>query len=96
MGIEQHLVTLVGGRQPAKMHGWYRAHMGDLDPPAQPVNQKTFFTPVELKSLAGMRTKTWAGYAARPRLSRYSVGLRAPREILIRFLLYQRMYESRA
>lgn len=44
----------------------------------------------------GMRTKTWTGYAARPRLSRSSMGLRAPREILIRFSLYHRMYESRA
>ena len=31
------------------------------------------------------------GYAANPRLSRYSRGLREPREILIRFSLYQRM-----
>ena len=30
-------------------------------------------------------------YAAMPRLSRYSSGLREPRGILIRFLLYQRM-----
>ena len=30
-------------------------------------------------------------YAASPRLTRYSIGLRAPREILIRFSLYQRM-----
>ena len=29
-----------------------------------------------------------------PRLSRYSIGLSAPSEILIRFSLYQRMYES--
>ena len=33
-------------------------------------------------------------YAASPRLTLYSIGLRAPREILIRFSLYQRMYES--
>jgi hypothetical protein len=32
-------------------------------------------------------------YAASPRLTLYSIGLRAPREILIRFSLYQRMYE---
>ena len=44
----------------------------------------------------GMRTKTWTGYAAKPKLSRYSMGLSAPREILIRFSLYQRMYESKA
>ena len=44
----------------------------------------------------GMRTKTWTGYAAKPRLSRYSMGLSAPREIFIRFSLYQRMYESKA
>ena len=31
------------------------------------------------------------GYAAMPRLSRYSNGLREPRETLIRFSLYQRM-----
>ena len=31
------------------------------------------------------------GYAAMPRLSRYSSGLREPREILIRCSLYQRM-----
>ena len=30
-------------------------------------------------------------YAVSPRLSRYSMGLREPREILIRFSLYQRM-----
>ena len=30
-------------------------------------------------------------YAASPRLTRYSMGLREPREILIRFSLYQRM-----
>ena len=30
-------------------------------------------------------------YAASPRLTRYSIGLRAPKEILIRFSLYQRM-----
>ena len=30
-------------------------------------------------------------YAASPRLSRYSRGLRKPREILMRFSLYQRM-----
>ena len=30
-------------------------------------------------------------YAASPRLTLYSIGLRAPREILIRFSLYQRM-----
>ena len=35
-------------------------------------------------------------YAAIPRLSQYSRGLREPREILIRFSLSQRMYESRA
>ena len=33
-------------------------------------------------------------YAVSPRRSRYSTGLRAPSEILIRFSLYQRMYES--
>ncbi|OJZ08243.1 MAG: hypothetical protein BGP22_10270 [Variovorax sp. 67-131] len=35
-------------------------------------------------------------HAANPRLTRYSMGLREPREILIRFSLYQRMYESTA
>jgi len=30
-------------------------------------------------------------YAVNPRLFRYSMGLREPREILIRFSLYQRM-----
>ena len=30
-------------------------------------------------------------YAASPRLTLYLIGLRAPREILIRFSLYQRM-----
>jgi hypothetical protein len=30
-------------------------------------------------------------YAVSPRLTRYSIGLRKPREILIRFSLYQRM-----
>lgn len=30
-------------------------------------------------------------YAVSPRLSRYSMGLREPRDILIRFSLYQRM-----
>ena len=34
------------------------------------------------------------GYAAIPSLSRYSSGLSEPREILIRFSLYQRMYMS--
>ncbi|WOD16720.1 YfaP family protein [Paraburkholderia kirstenboschensis] len=33
-------------------------------------------------------------YAAIPRLFRYSTGLRKPSESLIRFALYQRMYES--
>jgi transposase len=33
-------------------------------------------------------------YAAIPRLFRYSIGLRKPSETLIRFALYQRMYES--
>ena len=33
-------------------------------------------------------------YAAIPRLCRYSTGLREPSETLIRFALYQRMYES--
>jgi hypothetical protein len=33
-------------------------------------------------------------YAASPRLSRYSSGLSEPRETLIRFSLYQRMYAS--
>ena len=31
------------------------------------------------------------GYAISPRLSRYSAGLSEPREILMRFSLYQRM-----
>lgn len=35
-------------------------------------------------------------YAASPRLTRYSMGLREPRDNLIRFSLYQRMYESTA
>ena len=48
-----------------------------------------------LQAKVGMRTKTWTGYAVKPRLSRYSMGLSAPREIFIRFSLYQRMYESR-
>ena len=39
----------------------------------------------------GMRTKTWTGYAMSPKLLRYSRGLRAPKDILIRFSLYQRM-----
>jgi hypothetical protein len=33
-------------------------------------------------------------YAVIPRLSRYSMGLSEPRDILIRSSLYQRMYES--
>lgn len=33
-------------------------------------------------------------YAAIPRLCRYSMGLSEPSETLIRFALYQRMYES--
>lgn len=49
-----------------------------------------------IAATAGMRTKTWTGYAAKPRLSRYSMGLSAPKEIFIRFSLYQRMYESKA
>ena len=32
----------------------------------------------------------------KPRLSRYSMGLREPRDILIRFSLYQRMYSCTA
>ena len=44
----------------------------------------------------GMRHKSWTGYAAIPRALRYSTGLRAPNEILIRCSLYQRMYASRA
>lgn len=44
----------------------------------------------------GVRRISWTGYAMSPRLLRYSTGLRAPREILIRFSLYQRMYVSKA
>ncbi len=44
----------------------------------------------------GVRRISWTGYAMSPRLLRYSTGLRAPSEILIRFSLYQRMYASRA
>ncbi len=44
----------------------------------------------------GVRTKTWTGYAARPRLLRCSEGLRKPSELLIRTSLYQRMYVSNA
>lgn len=39
----------------------------------------------------GVRQKTWTGYVVSPRLRRYSMGLRAPSEILIRSALYQRI-----
>jgi hypothetical protein len=42
-------------------------------------------------SARGMRLKTWTGYAKSPKLLLYSRGLRAPKDILIRFSLYQRM-----
>ena len=35
-------------------------------------------------------------YVVKPKLSRYSMGLRKPRDSLIRFLLYQLIYESKA
>ena len=44
-----------------------------------------------LPKQAGVRPKTWTGYAAIPKLLRCSVGLRKPSEILIRASLYQRM-----
>jgi len=57
------------------------------------------FSPSMTRSvdLHGNRTQWGCGknlglfYAAIPRLSRYSIGLREPRESLIRFALYQRM-----
>ncbi len=50
MGIKQHLVTLAGvGNQP-KCTAGTELHVGDLDPPEQPADQQTFFTPVELES----------------------------------------------
>ncbi|NNA21584.1 hypothetical protein HBN70_12540, partial [Pseudomonas lundensis] len=61
--------------------------LGDISSVDLPEDQRR-------RVLSGMRTKTWTGYAAKPRLSRYSMGLSAPREIFIRFSLYQRMYES--
>ncbi|RKE35571.1 hypothetical protein B0G76_1677 [Paraburkholderia sp. BL23I1N1] len=36
----------------------------------------------------GVRQKSWTVYAAKQRLSRYSIGLSEPSEILIRFSLY--------
>ena len=42
----------------------------------------------------GVRLKLGLVYAAIPRLCLYSIGLRKPSETLIRFALYQRMYES--
>ena len=41
----------------------------------------------------GVRRISWNGYVVMPRRCRYSTGLKTPREILIRFWLYQRMYE---
>ena len=38
---------------------------------------------------AGMRTKSWTGYAKRPTLCLYSRGLKPPRDSLIRLWLYQ-------
>ncbi len=40
---------------------------------------------------AGVRRNSWTGYAKSPRLLRYSFGLSAPSEILMRSVLYQRM-----
>lgn len=52
MGIKQHLVTLAGiGNQPKCTTGT-ELHVRDLNPSEQPPNQQTFFTPIELKSLA--------------------------------------------
>ncbi len=42
-------------------------------------------------AVLGVRLKSWTGYAAILRLSRYSRGLRKPSEILIRVALYHRM-----
>ena len=78
-----------------------RAAYKQTDPPlwvsaASPLVSVTLATGETYQVSMGMRTKTWTGYAAKPRLSRYSMGLSAPREIFIRFSLYQRMYESKA
>lgn len=43
------------------------------------------------KGRGGADKKLDWSYAVSPRLARYSIGLREPREILIRFSLYQRM-----
>ncbi|SEK16588.1 hypothetical protein SAMN05444746_12760 [Variovorax sp. OK212] len=54
------------------------------------------YTHLSTNSGPGGRTKVGLVYAASPRLTRYSIGLREPREILSRFSLHQRMYESTA
>ena len=46
------------------------------------------------KAIRGCGYFLGLSYAAIPRLCRYSTGLRKPSESLIRFALYQRMYES--
>jgi hypothetical protein len=51
MGIEQHLVALAGIRNQPKCATGAQLHVGDLDASEQAANQKTFFTPVELKGL---------------------------------------------
>jgi hypothetical protein len=40
----------------------------------------------------GVRTFSWTGYAAIPRLCRYSQGLIFPSDVLIRFVLYHSRY----
>ena len=47
------------------------------------------FEPLNEVTQTGVRTKSWTFYDARPRLLRYSRGLLPPKDILIRFSLYQ-------
>ena len=47
--------------------------------------------PIEISPSVGCGGNLGLVYAVSPMLSRYSMGLREPREILIRFSLYQRM-----
>jgi len=60
------------GHQPKRTAGT-ELHVRDLNPPEKPANQQTFFTPVELKSLASAKvngTKARKDFACSPRHAR--------------------------
>lgn len=52
MGIEQHLVALIGIRNQLKCATGAQLHLGDLDVSKQATDQQTFFAPVKLEGLS--------------------------------------------